>query len=128
MLVPFVLGAMAVVCFVFTGCREEAKAPVNLSEKVPETAVPKPALERVNDPVYRATMTNEVAVRKELLRKRIALERELEAARAAGDAAEAKSLEGRIVEVNIAIDDVRRHMMAEIRRHMTNAVPQKISK
>lgn len=121
MLVPFVLGATVLFSVVLTGCRDE-KNPSATPVEPPVEASHPPALERVNDPAYRAAMTNEVAVRKELLRMRSGLERKLEAARAAGDAAEAKSLEGRIAEVNVAIDDVRRRMLKTIRTYMTNSV------
>lgn len=117
-LVPFVLGATAMVLFVLTGCRDEVKAP---AEKPPQ-----PALSRLNDPAYRAAMTNEVAVRKLLLSKRTKLQRALEQAEASGNAAEATSISNRIVEINKAIDDVRRHMLKTIRTYMTNGTQRAV--
>lgn len=122
-LVPFVLSATAMVLFAFSGCREEGKGEASASSPA---ARPDP-LSRMNDPAYREKMTSEAEVRKELLRLREGLKAKLEAAKAAGDAAEVKSLEGRIAEVNEAIDDVRRHMLTTIRSYMTNGT-NRISK
>lgn len=120
---PFVLSATAMVLFAFSGCREEGKDDASAPSS---SARPNP-LSRMNDPAYREKMTSEAEVRKELLRLREGLKAKLEAAKAAGDAAEMKSLEGRIAEVNEAIDDVRRHMLTTIRSYMTNGT-NRISK
>ncbi len=71
-LVPIVLGAMAVMAFVLTGCQREETAPVAAPTKADPPEV------YMKDPVFQKALAEKRAVKNEILARRETLLNELE--------------------------------------------------